>query len=511
VLLLTLAACNSTPKQANQSDRAPTPPAVGDQAVPSAGDPGAATAKSPRPSAPPAAGCEKSANGTTYEVGEGQKYTRIVDVPWQKLGAGDTVRIHWRKEPYREKFLISSQGKESAPIRICGVPGPSGERPVIDGENAISRKGDVFPYVPTQDRGIVILSLDKVDRYGFKPQYIVIEGLEIRNAGLPHSYTDVEGKTRAYFRNAAAIFVERGEHITIRNCALHDSGTGLFMASGRDEQTMSRDLLVEGNRLWGNGVTGSDRQHSVYTEVSGVVFQYNYFGPPREGAMGNNIKDRSAGTVVRYNTIEGGAHLLDLVEAEESSPLMIKEPNFNDAWVYGNVMLQGDKGASNMIHFGGDTGLTNVYRNGTLYFYNNTVVIRANQEQRWRISLFRLENANQSVDARNNIFYRVGTTHLALMHLAGKLHLGVNWISKGWQKGKEGFAEPIEGIDNLIVGDDPGFEKDGYGLRADSPCIDAAQPLPASIPASLQVTRSLDGSERRVVGKALDLGALERQ
>ena len=39
------------------------------------------------------------------------------------------------------------------------------------------------------------------------------------------------------------------------------------------------------------------------------------YGPLRSGALGNAVKDRSAGLVVRYNRIEGGARSVDMVEA----------------------------------------------------------------------------------------------------------------------------------------------------------------------------------------------------
>jgi hypothetical protein len=95
--------------------------------------------------------------------------------------------------------------------------------------------------------------------------------------------------------------------------------------------------------------------------------------------------------------------------------------------------------------------------------------------------------------------------------LEGKLHLGKNWIVKGWQKAKEGFAGSIDGTDALIEGDDPGLAADSYRPLPGSPCIDAAGPLPSSISAEHPVTRTLDGTERAAVGKGMDLGALEAQ
>ncbi|HFC53427.1 MAG TPA: hypothetical protein ENJ43_03235, partial [Gammaproteobacteria bacterium] len=80
--------------------------------------------------------CTPSATGTDYPVGPGRRYASIAEVPWGRLDPGDTVRIHYSPDPYREKIVIRSSGTEQAPIRICGVPGPNGERPVLDGDGA---------------------------------------------------------------------------------------------------------------------------------------------------------------------------------------------------------------------------------------------------------------------------------------------------------------------------------------------------------------------------------------
>ena len=62
----------------------------------------------------------------------------IADVPWATLGPGDTVRIHWRPEPYKEKWVICRQGTAELPITVIGVPGSNGELPVIDGVGAVT-------------------------------------------------------------------------------------------------------------------------------------------------------------------------------------------------------------------------------------------------------------------------------------------------------------------------------------------------------------------------------------
>ena len=65
------------------------------------------------------------------------------------------------------------------------------------------------------------------------------------------------------------------------------------------------DLLVEANTFARNGVGGSDKLHDSYTEALGITYQYNTFAPLASGALGIDLKDRSARSVVRYNLIEG--------------------------------------------------------------------------------------------------------------------------------------------------------------------------------------------------------------
>ncbi len=68
---------------------------------------------------------------TVYEVGPGQAFSSIGDVPLETLTAGDEVNIHWRATPYYEKFVIGGLGTAAQPIVVRGVPNGAGELPVI--------------------------------------------------------------------------------------------------------------------------------------------------------------------------------------------------------------------------------------------------------------------------------------------------------------------------------------------------------------------------------------------
>ena len=104
---------------------------------------------------------------------------------------------------------------------------------------------------------------------------------------------------------------------------------------------MTQDFLVDGNYVHDNGIENSIYEHNNYTEATRITFQYKHFGPLRAGCLGNNLKDRSAGTVVRYNWIEGGAHLLDLVDPARRSTLFARPDPALPGTYRWDVILQG--------------------------------------------------------------------------------------------------------------------------------------------------------------------------
>jgi len=181
-----------------------------------------------------------------YEVGVGKTFANIGDVPWESMNAGDQVLIHWRQQPYKEKWVIAVQGTEQQPFVVRGVPNQYGEWPVIDGRDATTRSQINFW---NENRGVVKIggaNSPAVDT----PAWIVLENLVIRSGRTPYQFTGRGGIT-GYSSNAASIFVEAGQNVTLRNCVLHDSGNGLFVSHA------SRNVLVEGCWIYDNGIEGS--------------------------------------------------------------------------------------------------------------------------------------------------------------------------------------------------------------------------------------------------------------
>ncbi len=440
-----------------------------------------------------------SAHATIYEVGPVHPFRNIGDVPWESIQAGDTVLIHWRAEPYREKWVIGRAGTANNPITVRGVPDGDGSLPVIDGRDATTRP--MLNYW-NEDRGVIKIGGANTPADTL-PRYIVIENLDIRSGRPPYTFTGRSGLTE-YRQNSAAIYLEKGEHITIRNCILRDSGNGFFSAHE------SSDVLIEGCYIYNNGTEGSYSEHNNYTESNGIIFQYNHFGFLRPGCDGNNLKDRSAGTVIRYNWIEGGNRQLDLVDSDHEH--LNTDPTYRSTYVYGNILLEpsGD-GNSQICHYGGDTGHQDWYRKGTLYFYNNTVISTRTDNT----TLFRLSTNDESCDLRNNLIYTTASgNRLALTNSAGMHYLRNNWLKAGWGQSHEAVVGRISDLGGNQTGQDPGFHDFAYQqfwLQPGSPCIDAGTalaPMAEAYPVQKQYrihrqwqTRPLEGS--------IDIGAYE--
>ncbi len=439
-----------------------------------------------------------------YHIGPGQALERIGDVPWEKLNAGDRVYIHWRQQPYREKWVINRKGTAEQPIIISGVPGPNGERPVIDGRNARTAPGLSFW---NEGRGVIKIGGSRTPPDGL-PTHIIIEGLEIRSAYPDYRYTDSSGKTATYKNNAASIYIEKAANLTIRNCVLHDSGNGLFIGAF-DGKT--QNILIEKNHIYGNGVVGRYYEHNAYTAATNITFQYNRFGPLRQGAGGNNLKDRSAGLIVRHNWIEGGNRLLDLVESYDV-PVLTTLPSYRKTYVYGNILIEQDGGNSQVMHYGGDSGNTEYYRKGTLYFYNNTLY----STRAGKTTLVRLSTNEEQADVRNNILYVTASgSSLALLDDAGRLTLRNNWFKPSWviSHGGSSFSGSVEDDKSSVEGAEPGFINGSafnFQLTDSSSALNRGINLPADLPdLSMEYQPHQRSRQRAMAGKP-DLGAFER-
>lgn len=435
------------------------------------------------------------ATNRIFEVGEGQQYADLINIPWSTLGPGDTVKIHWRSTPYNEGIILSNSGTKDFPIRIIGVPGPLGQLPVIDGKDAVYN-ADMAQNMKggntLQGYGAIIVAPKKSAPYLSTVKYVEIANLDVRNAYKDNTFTSYRTENgqlitekKAYGNAAASIYLYGVEHVKISNTVITGSGNGIFSHG----YGPSRDILIENSKIYGNGTVGSDRQHNVYTEAIGIVYRGNSFGHLRPGAIGSNLKDRSTGTVIENNLFNvenfpgveqgiGGCHVLDLVEPEDSvfvsMAIRLMNPALGQTKVTGNTIINPANGASTPIHFGGDNGNMATYRRN-LDFENNIFINEGNQTAfvkdgvkipgRWRITLFALEDDRQVVKATGNTFInktlnpdpKAKPQEFAITRAqGGSVEFGEgNKISQGWVKYATNAVVPnpygmIKGLENLI-------------------------------------------------------------
>jgi hypothetical protein len=511
--------------------------------------------------------------GTDYEVGPGLKYTTLGAVPWETLGPGDSVRIHAIPGGYHEAVLVSTRGTAADPILVCGIPDMSSGSPVlpiIDGENATTRPELVFGPNSGIEALFTVYNNNAASPGGMRPGYITIANLQFQNAAGTSAYTNTSGQTRHFEHGAAGVGIFFADNVVLSGNVLTDDDQGLFVFSQDFTNSMgydygqSRTILVQGNSFTNNGIPGNTLVHNAYTEAIGIVFEYNYFGRLKDYAEGNAIADRSVGTVVRYNFIDGGGHQIALENPQTSwknvQPNLAADPSLGLTFVYGNVLIdRRNPGvdttenapesmyngyASRVVLYGGTDDNYPSYRNGTLFF--NTVVIQADDTNNYNTALFEVYCDPSTpllakVVAENNIFYsapetpgKAGTNlYLSLstnkVFGPGNVGLGdltfdTNWIDGAWQATYPAnmyYDTSMESIKTMgfvtgSTGTGPGFvdvAKQDFHITDGSPAVDKGIALPAAAQGSYQVQYEYVGPNqskpRDLHGTPIDLGAFE--
>jgi hypothetical protein len=461
----------------------------------------------------------------TYNVGAGLAYSTIGAVPWNNLQPGDVVNINWQANPYHEKIILSNSGTPTQPIVINGIAGPQGQLPVLDASNATSSPNSPqFGYTPLEDFGLIVIYRDKTKASTYQPSNININNLQLQGANAGTSYTGYAGDSRTYAAGAAGIWSEGSVNLTIHGCTITNNSNGVFAKSAGGSQT-THNITLDSNYLYNNGVSGNYLYHDSYVEAYGALYQYNRYGPLRAGAPGNALKDRSSGTIIRYNYILDGGHLLDLDEPQDGYGDISTDPNYLRTIVYGNVLVSDSNGPTLLVHYGDGGGVGNYRNGGVLYFYDNTVINQSDQSNRWRTTVFQMETNVVSVDARNNIFFNTPQTAGAAPSLLefglsnGNINFATsNWVSPGWLTSESAelgtsYSGTITGTNNFFVdpNNNPGFANlatyDTH-LLSGSGAIGKSGALASAVASSYPVTSQYvynQGSQPRPT--ASDLGA----
>lgn len=497
------------------------------------------------------------AGAATYDVGLGAgQLPTLASVPWAYLQPGDIVNINAKPGGYHEIIQLSASGTAARGILIRGIPDPvTGALPVIDGDGAVMDPHVDFRSAVFEPWGLIIVSPRAAGYvYGKTfPSYITIESLDLRNAlydpsGVRH-FTDQHGATRLFDHFACGIYIEFAQHLTIRGCEISFNGNGIFANSKNGPAQSSADLLIEKNYLHDNGQpaiagqTNGYAEHNIYVESAGVVYQYNRFGSLRPFCHGCMIKDRSSGTVIRYNEVDSSTvgDVFAILDPQGGAGYLDHQADYRDAFVYGNIVTlrpatDGSLGG-NLVWFAACNGPSSyaTQHRGTLYFYHNTIA-----NHRAGIGAFSLTDPAytgasatlEKVDVRNNVFFTdtaiqnnvYNAFHFAVTNTVTTIDLGMNWVSPGTQANwiNHGSKTVVTGWAHLIVGDfagknNPNFVSlisPDYNLTGGSDAIDAAGPLaPAALGKGFIVDHAYAAPQssvpRAVLGAQPDLGALE--
>ena len=426
-------------------------------------------------------GAVMALSATSYDVGPNQPFAKLGAVPWNLLTAGDVVNIHYQPGCYAEKFLISTQGTSwSSPITVQGVNDPAtGKQACVTGLNAVQapmardRWSGAVASQYSESLYVVGVALQSGASTG--AAYVVINNLDISGAAQGASYTSGDGTTQTYQEGVAGVRILNGNHIRVQNCYIHNiGGNGVFGKPNQYYPGTMADIQLLNNHFGQNGKVGSYLYHNTYVEADQSLYSGNLYEPLVAGSQGIDLKDRSAGTTIKYNSFRGSAaRIIDLVEPQDGWALFGSRPYYGEDFVYGNLFYLNAKDANfaylgTPIHYGGDQDGLSGFRNRTLSFYNNTFAFVATLGEQWKQGIFQPELPTATVDVRNNIFmFSPSTLGAEIPEIdwsfnnnrqpTGNFQFGVNWISPGArisysQSGV--FNGTSSGLSNLITFDD---------------------------------------------------------
>lgn len=246
------------------------------------------------------------------------------------VGSGVTVYF---TPPYFEKLIITTPGTAGSPVTIQGVADPvTGALPILDSHNATTGPnmahtgstayhdsyGFVEFFCQAGQCGFGYAPTDKM------AAYVTLANLRIQ-AGRP-GLTGFDGSNASYtYASNASIRIEDCYHCTILNNEFIDSESGIFGAQNADTTPpfVITSLLVKGNHFYRTGAGSGS--HQTYLEGNQITYEYNFYDKPTIGSACSQLKDRSRGTVIRYNLFYPSARELDLVAAQNSASQNINQ------------------------------------------------------------------------------------------------------------------------------------------------------------------------------------------
>jgi hypothetical protein len=465
----------------------------------------------------------------TYNVGPGQTYTTLTTVPWMSLQPGDVVNIFYQAAHYNTKVGIEAVGTAAQPIIINGVTDANCSRPVIDGANAVETTDSIASGFwatsagsTVENLGVVVFLWGPNQAYATLQSYITIQNVEVTGGTSTNSFTNHSGQSTNYSAGGATgIYGVAVSHVTLQYNTIDHNDEGVFFNS-QDEQRRSDNIILRGNNIFANGQSGDQLVHATYVQGLHVLYEGNFYGANIKGSLGGALKDRSSGTVIRNNYIQCSLRCIDMVDSE-TVPSIIDDPLYSTAWVYGNILDDDCSLAvcsGDLIHWGGDSGNTQNYHNGTLQSYNNTIVVQNSPATYIRFGIWDMPTNQQSVDSNNDVIIFSNNAANDLFELGiccGTINLqNVDWLSTGYvASGENGNTVTLNKQGTVLSGASPGLNAD-YTLSATSgsPLVGVGVPYPSTAPSgvsvpNLQVTGQYANTYIGIVARpnVSDLGA----
>ena len=445
----------------------------------------------PNRSAPHECYVDPALTGKDYEVGAGKAYATISSTPAiGSLAPGSIIRI-WNTDTtgsnpstFHEYYQIASTGTPTQPIVMCGVPDSLGNLPIVDGSNATGQS-DINTDGAAAGAGIVSVWTNG-SHYGYwqagsaGPSYVSITGLHIRNANVNYSYYPPGSATLTKYGGfVGCVSLYSGTYIDVSGNELDNCGLGLFTMENANNgwATITQAVTVMGNHIQYAGEVGDYSEHEAYFQAWYGLMQGNLLDNFTSGAEGGGVKWRGVEGIFRYNDLGSGpSRDFDLVENQDAASyvtfegylgapgdtecddsflclgdtlgangLAAYQESAQKDFIYGNTIF--GTSAQAQIHYAEDnTGGMND-RNGTLYFYSNTL-------DNAQIVFDTGENGDgynpyltQRIDARNNILWArtKAWSGITQMEFGSYASIILNAATNLMQSGTFTIAIPIEG------------------------------------------------------------------
>jgi hypothetical protein len=450
--------------------------------------------------------------GGDYEVGAGKEYPNLESTPAAgTLKPGSIIRV-WNTDTtgsnpstYHEYYQIASTGFPTQPMILCGVPDSLGNLPVIDGSNATGQ-ASVSEDGAAAGAGIISVWPRGGTPYGYwqngsaGPSYVTITGLHIAHGTPNYSYTPPGGgAATAYQIFTACLNIRSGSYIDLGGNNLDTCGLGVFTADNGNNgwASITQLVTVTGNHVQNAGITGQEGEHEAYIQTWYALLQGNLWDNYNRQASGSAIKWRGVEGIFRYNNVASGAQrLFDLVEVQDATPyitfdgylslpgdtncddsfyclgdraganiIAAYQESFQKDFVYGNELF----GLSSLqqIHYLADGGGGMQDRNGTLYFFSNTLDAAQNIFDTSSNGDGYYGYFPQRVDARNNILWANHAPYNGAeiqMSFSTESTIIMSATTNLMNAGKFTIQPPIEGAlweDNT---------EEGWSNTCDGPC-----------------------------------------